>query len=123
MTGRRSSAVLAGVQMFRYRQSSLVAGGFSPGIETPFCMHAGANEMAWRVPFQGTTGCGSRQRSSPTGGAANGTPIYIVRASFVTPSIAPDSTRAGFAHVLAAIRHSAPATLPLRQQFDIDILR
>ena len=73
--GQAFVAALAGVQMFRYRQSSLVAGGFSPGMETPFCMHAGANEVALRVPFHGATGCGSRQRSSPRGGAANGTPL------------------------------------------------
>src|SRR6185436_15180556 len=101
MTGKRSSAVPAGVQMFRYRQSSLVAGEVSPGMETPFCMHAGANEVALRTPFQGTTGRGARHRSSPTGGAANGTLLYIVRPSCATPSMAPDSIATGFAQALA----------------------
>src|SRR6185312_5046519 len=71
ITGRRSFATFVsgfGVQMLRYRQSSLTAGGISPGMETPTCMHAGANVSALRVPVQGVACAGERQRKSPTGG-------------------------------------------------------
>jgi hypothetical protein len=37
------------------------------------------------------------------------------------PSTAPDSTCAGFAQVVAAIRHKVTATLARRRQFDIDM--
>jgi hypothetical protein len=43
-------------------------------METPVCMQAGANEVAFLIPFHGAAGCGSRQRNSPNGGAANGIP-------------------------------------------------
>ena len=52
-----------------------MAGGVSPGMETPVCMHAGANALALRTPAQARTGCGSRQRNAATGAAANGTPL------------------------------------------------
>src|SRR5579864_2292531 len=75
ITGRCSCAVLAGVQMLRYRQSSLTAGGVSPRMETPTCMHAGANVSVLRVPVQGAGCTGGRQRKSATGGAAKGIPL------------------------------------------------
>src|SRR5580693_6056647 len=75
ITGRRSCALFAGVQMLRYRQSSLTLGGVSPGMDTLSCIHAGANASALRMSFQGVTGAGGRQRKSFTGGAANGTPL------------------------------------------------
>src|SRR6476660_7780822 len=40
-------------------------------------MQRGPNFVAWRMPDHGTTGCGSRQRRSATGGAAKGTPRKI----------------------------------------------
>ena len=46
------------------------------------------------MPFHGTTSCGSFQRKSPTGGAANGTPAKISTkpSSLSTPIIAPPVT-------------------------------
>jgi hypothetical protein len=77
--------------MFRYRQSSLIAGGTSPGIDTPFCMQAGAKLVAVLTPFQWSTCRGARQRRSPTGGAANGTPLNTVTFPTRIPWTEPDS--------------------------------
>jgi hypothetical protein len=41
-------------------------------------MEAAPNESAVITPSQGTTGCGSFQRKSPTGGAAKGMPLYAI---------------------------------------------
>jgi hypothetical protein len=60
-------------------------------MDTPSCIQADANASALRVPVQGVTGAGGRQRNSPTGGAANGTPLYTVNPSARTPDTAPDS--------------------------------
>src|SRR5580704_10798827 len=40
------------------------------------CAQCGANWVASRTPRQGAGGCGGRQRSAPTGGAAYGMPRY-----------------------------------------------
>ena len=40
-------------------------------------MHRGPNWSALRAPVQFLTGCGSRQRRSPTGGCANGMPLKL----------------------------------------------
>src|SRR5579884_1656631 len=45
-------------------------------------MHAGPNLSALRMPVQFLTGCGSRQRKSPTGGAAKGMPLKLRTPSF-----------------------------------------
>src|SRR5215207_5451885 len=45
----------------------------SPNIGA--CMQRGPNFAAARTPFQLLTGCGSRQRSSPVGASAKGTPL------------------------------------------------
>ena len=67
-------------------------------------MHAGANASAFRVPVQGAAGIGGRQRRSPTGGAANGTPLKTVKPLSLTPEIAPDSVRTcGAAPALARL--------------------
>src|SRR5580704_17192910 len=52
-------------------------------------MHEGPNASALRAPDQFLTGCGSRQRRSPTGGWPNGIPLKLR-----TPSLgaAVDST-------------------------------
>ena len=64
MTGNRASAVLAGVQTFTVRQSSLV----SPSA--PGWGQAGPKASKARGSDQGTGGWGGRQRRGPTGGAA-----------------------------------------------------
>src|SRR5579884_1658602 len=45
-------------------------------------MHAGPNLSALPTPVQLFTGCGSRQRKSPTGGAPNGIPLKLRTPSF-----------------------------------------
>ena len=59
------------------------------------CMHPGAYWSALRTPCHFGAGCGARQRRSPTGGAANGRPLYTVRLSSTTPSTRPPSTLTG----------------------------
>src|SRR6202034_1898796 len=83
MTGRRPpTRAPGGVKTFRYRQ-------FSDVLATPNpeggCGQCGANAVASRIPVQGAAGCGGRQRSGPTGGAAYGMP----RNSSVRPAIMP----------------------------------
>jgi len=81
ITGRRSDADCAAVHTFRYRQSSLAAGESGRSTETfrrptPFgWTQTLPNLSVWRTPFHFAIGCGARQRSSPTGGAANGMPL------------------------------------------------
>src|SRR5690242_5952876 len=92
MTGSFSLADLAGVQTFRYRQSSLT------GAVLPWdrggCMQASANASAFLTPDQGLTGAGDFQRRSPTGGAAKGTPLNIEMPFSVVPLMAPPVTLA-----------------------------
>ncbi len=57
-------------------------------------MHMGPNSSALRTPFQGATGLGARQRSSPTGGAAKGRPLKTVMSGFV-PCDAQDHSAVG----------------------------
>ena len=40
-------------------------------------MQVGPNLSALRTPVQFFTGCGSRQRKSPMGGCANGSPLKL----------------------------------------------
>ncbi|GAA0361245.1 hypothetical protein GCM10008932_12360 [Alkalibacterium iburiense] len=56
-------------------------------------MDIGANSNVFNVPSQSSTGCGARQRFSPTGGAANGIPLKeVMRGSAAgKPSIKPFS--------------------------------
>jgi hypothetical protein len=75
ITGRRSRAGApagAAVHTLSVRQSSLVFAAHSPPGTR--CGHAGPAAVAARSPAHGATGCGGRQRRSPTGGVANGTP-------------------------------------------------
>src|ERR1043165_9745282 len=61
----------AGVNTFRYRQSSDVLA--TPNTDAG-CGQCGAKLAAARTPCQGLGACGGRQRSAPTGGAAYGMP-------------------------------------------------
>src|SRR5579871_3117068 len=74
ITGRRDFGGHSAVQTFRYRQSSLTP--------SPFCMHRAAKLVASRMPVHVGTGAGSRQRRSPTGGAAKGIPLKTAPPSF-----------------------------------------
>src|SRR5215468_4947103 len=56
------------------------------------CMLAGPNFDPSLTPFQGLTGCGAFHRNSPTGGAANGIPLYDVTPLAVTPDTRPPVT-------------------------------
>jgi hypothetical protein len=55
-------------------------------------MQLAPNSTAWRTPVQRAAGCGGRHRSSPTGGAANGIPLYDTTRSANTPWSSPVST-------------------------------
>src|SRR4051812_36201208 len=59
-------------------------------------MQLAANASALRTPLHGAGGCGARQRRSPVGGAANGTPLKtaIAPSAAVTPARSPSATRA-----------------------------
>ena len=63
ITGRGAFDVVAGRQTFSVRQSSDLA-------RSSACMQAGPNARASSIAAQGFTGCGTRQRNFPTGGAA-----------------------------------------------------
>src|SRR5579872_3623001 len=56
-------------------------------------MALGPNRSHFLIPSHGVTGCGSFHRKLPTGGATNGTPLYICTspAALVTPEIRPAS--------------------------------
>src|ERR1700731_1654181 len=56
-------------------------------------MHRAPNSVALLTPFQGLTGCGSFQRNSPTGGAANGMPLKITTfpSALLLPATSPAS--------------------------------
>src|SRR5947209_20502674 len=54
-------------------------------------MQSAEYAFACRTSVQGVTGCGARQRNSPTGGWANGTPLKDSTASAVIPCNLPAS--------------------------------
>jgi hypothetical protein len=98
MTGCRSPTRLADVQTLRYRQSSLVFGESGRSTVTLFgdrfgcdgCTQTLPNCSALRTPSHFAGGCGAFQRSSPIGGAANGTPLKALTPDWsVTPEIRP----------------------------------
>src|ERR1039458_7816099 len=88
MTGSRRPLLLAGAKTFRYRQSSDAAA--TPNGEGG-CGQCGANCVAPRTPGQGAAGCGGRQRSGPTGGAAYGMPRNSSVVPMVSPPTAPSA--------------------------------
>src|SRR3954469_9213630 len=107
--------------MFKYRQSSLIAvaersppyGGNAPPPACR-CMQLAENLSAARTPCQFPGGCGGRKRKSPTGGAANGTPLKTRTSTNApeVPVISPFSTRIGSeiaATADAAVRRMASA--------------
>src|SRR5579863_6547487 len=100
MTGNLSWRDFAGVQMLSVRQSSLTGSAAAPGTDTPRCIQIGPNLSVCRTPFHTIGGCGARQRSSPTGGAANGIDLYTVTAPSRAPSIQPVSIRTGWDQTL-----------------------
>src|SRR5690606_17377852 len=52
-------------------------------------IQAAPNRVASLTPSQACTGAGAFHRSSPTGGAANGTPLNTCRGPSVDPSSVP----------------------------------
>ncbi len=54
-------------------------------------MQGGASAVAARTPVQ-LIGLGARQRRSPMGGAAKGTPLNTARSPWVTPWRSPPET-------------------------------
>src|SRR5688572_16227878 len=104
MTGSRSLAVRAGVQTFRYRQSSLVFGESGKSTDTLFGTRVGCdgwtqtlpNWSAFRTPSHFGAGWGSFQRRSPSGGAAKGMPLKARTPDFrVIPDTSPLSVLTG----------------------------
>src|SRR5712692_10111610 len=87
MTGKCEPACRwLGVKTFRNRQSSDVL-AWPKGDGS--CGQCGANWVASRMPGQLAAGCGGRQRSAPTGGAAYGMPRNSSTAPFARPRTAP----------------------------------
>src|SRR5579884_1510064 len=75
-TGNRSRPDFAGVQTFRYRQSSFIPFERKPiSPNSACCIQRGPNSVASRTPVQFFTGAGGAQRRLPTGGSANGIPL------------------------------------------------
>src|SRR5262245_6086181 len=120
MTGNRSLAVFAGVQTFKYRQSSLTPSGEPMNFSMlGSCMQAGAYALVFFTPLHAATGCGFFQRRSPTGGAANGMPLNDATPFVAVPSTWPPLTRAvvtcAFAARLSAHSDAAAATTFFQQ--------
>jgi hypothetical protein len=76
ITGAPPAGISAGAQTFRVRQSSLVPGASErrSGFVSTTCTGSGPKAEPSCTPVHGSRGCGGRQRSGPTGGAANGMP-------------------------------------------------
>src|SRR5262245_14614804 len=77
--------IAAGRQTLRVRQSSDFG-------TLSVCMQAGPNRLASFTPAQASTGWGTRQRRSPTGGAAYGMPFQLITPPAATPPTDPPST-------------------------------
>src|SRR4051812_48708841 len=73
--------------MLRYRQSSL-----DTGAAPESWAQGSAKAVVCLIPLQGITGCGACQRSSPTGGAANGTPLKAATPLSTEPRTLPPVT-------------------------------
>src|ERR1700683_2864461 len=109
MTGCLALAEPAAGQTLRKRQSSLIFGGVAVGFapRKAACMHIAPNSSAFRTPSQGTAGCGSRQRSFPTGGAAYGMPrkTRTEPSDPPTPETKPESSRTGSSKAAEETNH------------------
>src|SRR3954466_1758523 len=96
MTGSFApDAAPAGFHTFTNRQSSDESGESEiglPGRNAPWAQDA-PNLLASRTPCHGLTACGGRQRKSPVGAAANGTPLKLVTSPSVVPRTLPDARR------------------------------
>src|SRR4051812_35485390 len=93
MTGNLAAGRSAGRQTFSTRQSS--AGGVPSGAASPgngSCAQSLPYARAGFAPVHGLTGCGGRQRSSPTGGAAYGMPLNELTPASTAPSSIPLAT-------------------------------
>src|SRR3954447_15657456 len=94
-TGRRAAPSTAGVQTLSDRQSSpMVTRRFARRSGLMSCGGIGPNRAASRSPDHDFTGAGERQRRSPTGGAAYGTPRNATTGPARSPRRAPDEVRA-----------------------------
>src|SRR5690242_19831929 len=95
----------AGVNTFRYRQSSDVLA--TPNADDG-CGQCGTKLAAERTPCQGAGGFGGCQRSAPTGGAAYGMPRYSSVAATAFPRTAPSAVATTRPPLLTAL----PLALP-----------
>src|SRR5262249_50276380 len=80
-------------------------------VEPGGCGQFGPACVACNAVVHGVTGAGGRQRKTPIGGAANGTPTYVVTPFVTRPQIGPSSvfTRVPSEHASAACNVSARA--------------
>src|SRR5512138_611828 len=111
MTGSGFADIVAGRHTLRVRQSSDF-GTLSA------CTQAGPNRLVSFTPAQASTGCGTRQRRLPTGGAAYGMPFQLITLPAATPPTDPPSTIAmsgsvvGWPNAVAAAATRAQAREP-----------
>src|ERR1700733_983913 len=94
--------------MLSTRQSSLglVVPRGAASLGSGNCIQSWPYWVALRTPRQAATGCGGRQRRSPTGGAAQGNTLQGSTPSFAAPLKTPVST------VTATISLSSDANAP-----------
>src|SRR3984957_598981 len=102
MTGN-CLAEVAGRKTLIVRQASVF------GTSSVVCGHSGPNFVASRTPLQCCAGCGSRQRSLPTGGAAKGIPLKLTTPPASTPRTCPLSIRTTGALVEVDCADAAPS--------------
>src|SRR5512147_3228344 len=98
------------------------SGGASSGY-APGCMQMGENWSALRTPAQRSGGAGARQRSGPTGGAANGMPLNTRTPSASLPSTKPDAVRIGSAAANGENSADTARMSPANRPLFIDIER
>jgi hypothetical protein len=93
ITGFREVIGHSEVQTFKNKQSSLAISVALGRAGVGLCGQIAPNALASCTPDQGLTGIGSRQRSSPTGGAAYGMPLNTAPPfSSIAPRISPPVT-------------------------------
>lgn len=80
------AAELVGSQALMVRQSSQP---LARPLGIVGCAHMVPNFVASRTSLHGVSGCGGRQRSAPTGGAAKGIPLNAAMPSCIAPWSGP----------------------------------
>src|SRR5215470_8951703 len=89
MTGSGRCGSIFGVYTLTTRQSSAVLVLITPVPTLPVCAHTLPKVVTSLMPVQGAAGCGGRQRSAPTGGAAYCVPRNSRASAVKKPRTAP----------------------------------